>query len=311
MADGIKQLDLFGDEVRPKAKYVQGQVGKDDYSEFTEKFKAKLTTDDCYTPVEVYEAALGWLREKVDLSGANIVRPFWPGGDYEAYDYKEGDVVVDNPPFSILAKILRFYQSRGIRFFLFGPQLTLFSSSSSSSLTYIPCGYQIVYANGAKVNTGFISNLFGDVFAMSAPDLRKRIKEAQEKAKGNGSVSLPRYEYPPEVLTSSMLGYLSTHGVEFKVMRDEVSPVPLLALASQKAVGKAIFGKGWLISEKKAAEKKAAEKKAAEKKAAEKVIFWELSEAEREAVRRISLNKKKRIGYENNIFIDTRGPGGR
>ena len=296
MADEIKQLDLFGEEVRPKAKYVQGQVGKDDYGEFTEKFKAKLTTDDCYTPVEVYEAVLGWLREKVDLSGANIVRPFWPGGDYEAYDYKEDDVVVDNPPFSILAGILRFYQGRGIRFFLFGPQLTLFSSSSSSSLTYIPCACAVEYANGAKVNTGFISNLFGDVFAMSAPDLRKRIKEAQEKAKNNGSVSLPRYEYPPEVLTSSMLGYLSTHGVEFTVMRDEVSPSRLSALASQRAVGKCIFGNGWLISEKKAAEKKAAEKKAAEKKAAEKkaaekFIVWELSEAERAAVRRISLDK--------------------
>ena len=292
MADEIKQLDLFGEEVRPKAKYVQGQVGKDDYGEFTEKFKAKLTTDDCYTPVEVYEAVLGWLREKVDLSGANIVRPFWPGGDYEAYDYKEDDVVVDNPPFSILAGILRFYQGRGIRFFLFGPQLTLFSSSSSSSLTYIPCACPVEYANGAKVNTGFISNLFGDVFAMSAPDLRKRIMEAQEKAERNGSASLPRYEYPPEVLTSSMLGYLSSHGVEFTVMRDEVSPSKLSALASQRAVGKGIFGNGWLISEKKAAEKKAAEKKAAEKKAAEKIIVWELSEAERAAVRRISLNKK-------------------
>lgn len=281
MADEIKQQDLFGEEVRPKAKFVQGQVGKDDYGEFTEKFKAKLTTDDCYTPVEVYEAVLGWLREKVDIEGCNIVRPFWPGGDYEAYDYKEDDVVVDNPPFSILAGILRFYQGKGIRFFLFGPQLTLFSSASSS-LTYIPCACAVEYANGAKVNTGFISNLFGDVLAMSAPDLRKRIKEAQEKAKGDASVSLPRYEYPPEVLTSSMLGYLSTHGVEFKVMRDEVSPVLLSALASQKAVGKAIFGKGWLISEKKAAEKKAAEK----------IIVWELSEAEREAVRRISLDKK-------------------
>ena len=296
MADEIKQLDLFGEEVRPKAKYVQGQVGKDDYGEFTEKFKAKLTTDDCYTPVEVYEAVLGWLREKVDLSGANIVRPFWPGGDYEAYDYKEDDVVVDNPPFSILARILRFYQGRGIRFFLFGPQLTLFSSSSSS-LTYIPCTCAVKYANGAKVNTGFVSNLFGDVFAMSAPDLRKRIMEAQEKAERNGSASLPRYEYPPEVLTSSMLGYLSSHGVEFTVMRDEVSPSKLSALASQRAVGKGIFGNGWLISEKKAAEKKAAEKKAAEKKAAEKkaaekIIVWELSEAERAAVRRISLNKK-------------------
>ena len=287
MADEIKQLDLFGEEVRPKAKYVQGQVGKDDYGEFTEKFKAKLTTDDCYTPVEVYEAVLGWLREKVDLSGANIVRPFWPGGDYEAYDYKEDDVVVDNPPFSILARILRFYQGRGIRFFLFGPQLTIFSSSSAS-LTYIPCACPVEYANGAKVNTGFISNLFGDVFAMSAPDLRKRIMEAQEKAERNGSASLPRYEYPPEVLTSSMLGYLSTHGVEFTVMRDEVSPSKLSALASQRAVGKSIFGNGWLISEKKAAEKKAAEK----------IIVWELSDVEREAVRRI--DKKKKIKQNGN-----------
>lgn len=44
MADEIKQLDLFGEEVRPKAKRVQGQVGKDDYGEFTYKFKPKLTT---------------------------------------------------------------------------------------------------------------------------------------------------------------------------------------------------------------------------------------------------------------------------
>ena len=84
-----------------------------------------------------------------------------------------------------------------------------------------------------------------------------------------------------------MLGYLSTHGVEFKVMRDEVSPVPLSALAAQKAVGKAIFGKGWLISERKAAERKAAERKAAEK-----VIVWELSDMEREAVRRIDKKRK-------------------
>ena len=288
MADELKQLDLFGEEVRPKAKYVQGQVGKDDYGEFTDKFKPKLTTDDCYTPVEVYEAVLGWLREKVDIEGCNIVRPFRPGGDYEAYDYKEDDVVVDNPPFSILAGILRFYQGRGIRFFLFGPQLTLFSSSSSSSLTYIPCACTVEYANGAKVSTGFISNLFGDVLAMSAPDLRKRIKEAQEKARAVASAPMPKYEYPPEVLTTSMLGYLSTHGVEFVVMRDEVSPRLLSALASQKAVGKAIYGYGWLISERKAAERKAAEN----------VIVWELSDAEREAVRRIDKKKTKQNGND-------------
>lgn len=243
MANEIKQLDLFGEEIRPKAKFVQGQVGRDNYEEFVAKFKMRMTKDDCYTPVEVYEAVLGWLREKVDIEGCNIVRPFCPGGNYEAYDYKEDDVVVDNPPFSILAGILRFYTDRRIRFFLFGPHLTLFSAGLSS-LTYIPCSCTITYANGAKVNTGFISNLFGDVFAMSAPDLRLRVKEAQEKARREASAPLPVYEYPPEVLTSSILGYMSTNGVEFKVMRDEVSPVPLDALASQKAVGRRYSEKG-------------------------------------------------------------------
>ena len=294
MADVVKQLDLFGEEIRTKGEFIQGKVGKDNYDDFTEKFKPKLTTDDCYTPVEVYEAVLGWLGEKVDLEGRNIVRPFWPGGDYQAYDYKEDDVVVDNPPFSILAGIIRFYIERNIRFFLFAPQLTIFSSSSS--VTSIPCSCAVEYANGAKVNTGFVSNLFGDLLAMSAPDLRLRVKEAQElKADKNGAASLPRYDYPPQVLTSSMLGYLSTHGIDFEIRRSEA--VRISALASQKACGKTIFGSGFLITERKAAERKAAERKAAERKAAERkaaeeVIVWELSDAEREAVRRLSENNE-------------------
>ena len=279
MADVVKQLDLFGEEIRTKGEFIQGKVGKDNYDDFTEKFKPKLTTDDCYTPVEVYEAVLGWLGEKVDLEGRNIVRPFWPGGDYQAYDYKEDDVVVDNPPFSILAGIIRFYIERNIRFFLFAPQLTIFSSSSS--VTSIPCSCAVEYANGAKVNTGFVSNLFGDLLAMSAPDLRLRVKEAQElKADKNGAASLPRYDYPPQVLTSSMLGYLSTHGIDFEIRRSEA--VRISALASQKACGKTIFGSGFLITERKAAERKAAEE----------VIVWELSDAEREAVRRLSENNE-------------------
>ena len=30
------------------------------YDEFVDKFKPKLTTDDCYTPPIVYEAVLKW-----------------------------------------------------------------------------------------------------------------------------------------------------------------------------------------------------------------------------------------------------------
>ena len=99
----------------------------DDYEGFVDKFKPKLTTDDCYTPPEVYDVVAGWVAAEYGLDRSGFVRPFWPGGDYEAFDYPEGCTVVDNPPFSILSKIVRFYLDSGIRFFLFCPSLTAMS----------------------------------------------------------------------------------------------------------------------------------------------------------------------------------------
>ena len=76
-----------------------------DYGGFVEKFKPKKTTDDCYTPPAVYDAVLQYVRETYHIADdVPIVRPFYPGGDYENYDYPEGCMVVDNPPFSIFAK---------------------------------------------------------------------------------------------------------------------------------------------------------------------------------------------------------------
>lgn len=99
-------------------------------NEFLEKFKPKLTTDDCYTPENIYACVRDWAVDRYGLAGAEVVRPFFPGGDYEHYDYPEGCVVIDNPPFSILSNICRFYDKRGIRYFLFAPALTLFSINS-------------------------------------------------------------------------------------------------------------------------------------------------------------------------------------
>lgn len=273
-----EQLNLFGEPVRERVEFIQGRVGKDNYEEFLAKFDKPKTKDDCYTPAEVYGAVLGWLRERVDLTGCDFVRPFYPGGDYEAYPYRDTDVVVDNPPFSILSKILRFYVSRGVRFFLFGPQLTLFPKSPLP-VTAIACAAPVVYANGARVNTGFLTNLLGDVAAMSAPGLRAAIIAAQDRARK--SKAMPVYRYPDEVLTPSMLDYMSTHGVEFSVSRSDVAAY-IPALASQRACGKSIFGGGLLISERAAAERAAAERA--------KAIVWELSPAEREAVRRCGEN---------------------
>ena len=93
------------------------------YEEFVEKFKPKKTTDDCYTPPIVYDAVLDWVRKNI-IGDRPVVRPFYPGGDYKNYDYPEGSVVVDNPPFSIFAKICDFYVARSIPFFLFAPGMT-------------------------------------------------------------------------------------------------------------------------------------------------------------------------------------------
>ena len=97
----------------------------EDYESFVEKFKPKKTTDDCYTPENVYEAVAGWVSEEYGVRREDMVRPFWPGGDYEALDYPRGCCVVDNPPFSILARIKRYYKAKDIPFFLFAPTMTL------------------------------------------------------------------------------------------------------------------------------------------------------------------------------------------
>lgn len=87
------------------------------YEEFVEKFKPKKTTDDCYTPPSVYAVIRDWACEEYGIDPDKIVRPFFPGGDYEHFDYSDGVVVLDNPPFSILTSICQFYLDRGIHFF--------------------------------------------------------------------------------------------------------------------------------------------------------------------------------------------------
>ena len=222
-----KQLDLFcGEYEEPKANKLE------DYDGFLNKFANKKTTDDCYTPEPVYDAVLGWCRERYGIGeGVRIVRPFWPGGDFEQEDYSGECVVVDNPPFSILSKIVRWFTARGIRFFLFAPYLR--SMGCSQWCTIIVAAQPIIYANGAEVPTGFVTNMEGSTLAMSAPDLRERVKEAVEQTKVFRH--LPRYVYPGCVLTESMLGYLASHGTALSIDRREASQ-KIYALASTAAV---------------------------------------------------------------------------
>ena len=254
------------------------QEGNDEYNEFVDKFEIPKTTDDCYTPDLVYEAVADWVANEYGVDRKNFVRPFYPGGDYQTEKYKKTDIVVDNPPFSILSEILKFYTEKGVRFFLFAPALTLFSSSSSSSCA-ICAGAQIVYENKANVSTSFLTNLEMEYRFRTAPTLYKAVQDAIDKINAENGRELAKNNFPDEVITSTKLSYFSKYGVDFKVRRNESEHIR--ALDAQKEIKQAIFGSGYLISEKAAAEKAAAEKAAAEKAAA---TVWELSEREREIV---------------------------
>lgn len=265
----------------------------EDYEGFVEKFKPKKTTDDCMTPPAVYETVLQYVREVAGIGeDRRVVRPFWPGGDYENYPYEEGDVVVDNPPFSILARILDFYIARGIGFWLFAPHLPLFAHAKRP-VTLVVVNTRIEYENGAIVNTDFITNLWpGSPAAVADGRLNLRIREAMKRLKGQGAVELPKYSYPGNLLTSAYLGtYISGRGGFLEIPREEVEPVG--ALDSMRASKKSIFGEGLLVSdavaERVAAERVAAERAAAERAAAERVVIeWPLSEREREIIRRLN-----------------------
>ena len=254
-----------------------------EYEAFVGKFKPKKTTDDCYTPPIVYEAVLGWVAEKYGVDREKILRPFYPGGDYERAEYPAGWTVVDNPPFSIISKICAFYLDRDIPFFLFAPTLTALAGKDVVlRMNHIFCDADITYENGARVCTAFVTNLGErDTVIETAPDLQKIIKEADAKARRERRVELPKHEYPDNVLTAAMANSLAN--VPFKVKRGDCAFTR--ALDAQKGEGKALYGGGLLLSDSKAAEKKAAKRKSAEKRAAQERLA-EARAAERRAAER-------------------------
>ena len=257
---------------------------QEDYEAFVAKFERKKTSDDCYTPPEVYDIVRGWLAEQVDLTGAQIVRPFWPDTDYRRVEYPAGCVVLDNPPFSIFAEIVRWYLAHGVRFFLFAHHKTIFNLDAP--YTRLVCGADVIYENGAAVCTSFASNLFGDTLAMSVPDLFERLAAAARSKN-----PLLRYSYPAHLLTFSDLARCACHGVAVSIPRSEAAFVR--RLDSQRPSGKAIYGSGFLLSDRQAARMEAAlleaDRHKAEKAAQEiEAHVWAISDRERAVIAELS-----------------------
>lgn len=258
-----------------------------EYQEFVDKFKPKKTTDDCYTPPKVYDVVLDYVREKCNIEGLKVLRPFYPNGDYQAETYDENCVVIDNPPFSILSQIIRFYNEKGVKYFLFAPHLTLFGTNQE--YTAIVTSSLITYENGARVKTSFVSNLFGDVKIIGDADLHQRLKDVQEDNK----VCLPSYAYPDNIITVSSIGAMVEKGVSVEIHKKEVQFCR--TMDAQRAFKKSIFGSGFLTSDKVARElvEKEQEARKLKNKALEnqeiddinRRMVWELSEREREIIK--------------------------
>lgn len=252
------------------------------YEEFVAKFDKELpkTTDDCYTPPAVYEAVKDWAVNRFNLQGREIVRPFWPGGDYQACNYPKGCVVIDNPPFSIAASIYAYYRDKGIPYVLFCNGTTLPKAGGRyDGLTLIQCRATIVYANGATVNTNFVTNMCPDVGLIQAGSLTKALIAAQTKSKPEPA---PRRVFPREVIRAA--GSTILHDLE--IPRDEVAMVTRLKAPSGKDYD--IFGGGLLISDRAAAAANRAAAAANRAEAADRAIYYTLTPDGEAALERLN-----------------------
>ena len=252
----------------------------EEYKEFTEKFKPKHTTDDCWTPDNIYAAVKNWAMKRYGLpEDVQVIRPFMPGGDYQAESYPEGCVVIDNPPFSILAKIVAWYQAHGVKFFLFANGLTCGNIAWKwEGVTAVTAGITLTYDNGAGVNTNFLTNMSPDLLTESAPDLHDTLKEINEQNKKKQKKQVTKLALPNEIVTAARMNYLAIHGIHWSVKRG--AGVFTSKLDNYK---KGVFGGGLLLNEETAAERAAAERAAAER--------VQLSEREKEIVKSLGRNR--------------------
>ena len=188
-----------------------------DYESYVAKFQNKeKTTDDTYTPPDVYDAVLHYVGTIYDMSGKEVLRPFYPGGDYRHAVYPDDGVVVDNPPFSIFTEICKFYSEAKIPFFLFGPGLTIFSALRYCSVVVI--NRTITFSNGAKVRCNFATNLIGDTWVTTAVELDR----ALEKCKSQDNVKkLTKYSCPCELLSVSDFQTISRGDEDFSIKKTD------------------------------------------------------------------------------------------
>ena len=233
-----------------------------EYEAFVAKFKAKHSSDDTFTPKNIYETVRDWAVRRYGIKpGTPIVRPFWPGGDYMKADYPKDCVVIDNPPFSILSKIVAWYNTHGVRFFIFAPSLTSIAHCRDGKTAFVTTHINLCFENGAHVNTSFLTNMEPpDVLATTASDLFDALDSVNTANEKSTKRNVTKLTFPDELITGSRMGYLTVHHTPFTVRRSDAVFVRRLDNYTES-----IFGGGYLLSPRAAAERAAAERAAAHK----------------------------------------------
>ena len=277
----MKQLSLFNEPAaaplaarRAPRGGSQNPIVFRDYASFVAKFHAEAakTTDDCYTPPDVYEAVVRYVGTLTDLNGRDILRPFYPGGDYINAEYPEGGIVIDNPPFSQFSKIVRFYHANGIPFFLFGNGMTIMQCCKWA--TAVITGSVVKFDNGASIRINFATSLIPDCVAVTAPTLAADI--AACKSQEAPAKKLPKYEYPAELVSTSMMQTIADNGIALEIRRGEAEVINDL---DNHPAG--LFGSHLLVARQAAERARQAAERA-------RTIHVTLSEREEKIVERLS-----------------------
>ena len=144
--------------------------------------------------------------------------------------------MIDNPPFSLFAKIVDFYVANDIKFFIFCPALAAWHTiARRPGVTLVNTFVDVKYANGAIVRTSFATNLSPEYALYSAPELHRTLLRLKERQ------TVKIIERPDYTLGVKELQYLAK--VQHALSREQMS------VKVSKAIRDAAFGGVALLSE--------------------------------------------------------------
>lgn len=187
---------------------------------------------------------MDWVIDKYNLQDdTKIVRPFYPGGNYKEFDYPTNCIVIDNPPFSILASIRKWYMKQGIKYFLFCPTFTSLYKKHEDCLVITE--RKITYTNGALVNTSFVTNLDDKNAIVTAPDLSLLLKQAKsQEVKSSKRIEK---KYPKNVVSLVILGSLVRRGQSIAIPKNACCSIR--EIEAEKEAGLKSFGRKLLVAD--------------------------------------------------------------